>query len=969
MRGYRRILLCLIFVMTLAGRASKSATAKPQRSAPSSPWVEKTLKSMSLREKLGQLLVVYFFGEFTSTESGEYKDLVRQVSENHVGGFILGTKRQPLGIERGGVYVAAVLANQMQKRAKVPLIVSADFERGTAMRLDEGTGFPYAMAVAAAGNPKDAYTVGKVTALEARAAGIQWIFAPDADVNDNPDNPIINVRSFGEDPQSVAKFVSEFVRGVQENGGLATAKHFPGHGDVSVDSHLTLATVPGDRKRLESVELVPFRAAIAAGVGSIMTGHLATPAFEPDPELPATMSPHVLTDLLRNELGFGGLIVTDALDMGGVTTRYPPGEAAVRSVLAGADVLLLSPTVDAALEGLEEAAKSGRLPVARIDESVRRILRAKEKLGLAKNRFVDVDALNANFGKPEFEAAAQDIADRGVTLLRNDAHALPLDATKPLRLLVVALSGDPDAFPGADFESEIREHVDSVTVLRADTQFSKIQSLKLPAPESYDAAVVGIWVRVADRKGSVGLPDEQAAFVNQILASPKPVIVAGFGSPYVIERFPAAKTWIAEFSTQDVSQRAVARAIFGQNAISGKIPVTVPGVVKRGDGIHLDAAPMTLEPAPAQMSARLKNAFEILDRGVADGAFPGGVLAVGHRDQLAVHPFGRLTYEKNSPAVTADTIYDLASLTKPIVTTTAIMLLSQEHRVDITLPISRYLPEWTQASAADPNPSWRAKATVRDLLLHIAGLPAHRDFYKSADGKGAIVKLVMAEPLVSEPGTHVEYSDLSFILLGEIVERLTGLDLDSVAKDSISEPLGLEHTLFSPLKNLRSKIAPTEKDTEYREKQLQGEVDDANASAMGDVAGHAGLFSTAGDVAIFAQMMLNGGIYAHHRLLERETVAQFTARVKIGDSARALGWDVPVEPSSTGKYFSAKSYGHNGFTGTSLWIDPEKDLVVILLTNRVYPTAENIKIREIRPRLHDAIVEGLGLVSGRAAGR
>ncbi len=257
MRGPARFLLCLIFAMTLAGRASKSATAKPQRSASSSAWVEKTLKSMTLREKLGQLLVVYFFGEFTSTESGEYKDLVRQVTENHVGGFILGTKRQPLGIERGGVYVAAVLANQMQKRAKIPLIVSADFERGTAMRIDEGTGFPYAMAVAAAGNPKDAYTVGKVTALEARAAGIQWIFAPDADVNDNPNNPIINVRSFGEDPQSVAKFVSEFVRGVQENGGLATAKHFPGHGDVSVDSHLTLATVPGDRQRLESVELVP----------------------------------------------------------------------------------------------------------------------------------------------------------------------------------------------------------------------------------------------------------------------------------------------------------------------------------------------------------------------------------------------------------------------------------------------------------------------------------------------------------------------------------------------------------------------------------------------------------------------------------------------------------------------------------------------------------------------------------------
>src|SRR5580704_3105946 len=307
MRGPAGFLLCLIFAMTLAGRASKSATAKPQRSASSSAWVDETLKSMSLREKLGQLLVVYFFGEFTSTESGEYKDLVRQVSENHVGGFILGTKRQPLGIERGGVYVAAVLANQMQKRAKVPLIVSADFERGTAMRLDEGTGFPYAMAVAAAGNPKDAYTVGKVTALEARAAGVQWIYAPVSDVNNNPANPIINTRSYGEDPARVAEYVAEYVRGVQENGGLATAKHFPGHGDTAADSHIDLPVIKADRNRLEHLELVPFRAAIAAGVGSIMTAHLNVTALEPDPNLPATLSSNILTDVLRKELQLGGL--------------------------------------------------------------------------------------------------------------------------------------------------------------------------------------------------------------------------------------------------------------------------------------------------------------------------------------------------------------------------------------------------------------------------------------------------------------------------------------------------------------------------------------------------------------------------------------------------------------------------------------------------------------------------------------
>ena len=255
------------------------------------------------------------------------------------------------------------------------------------------------------------------------------------------------------------------------------------------------------------------------------------------------------------------------------------------------------------------------------------------------------------------------------------AHALPLDATKPLRLLAVALSGDPDAFPGTDFEDEIRQHVDSVTVLRADTQFSKVDALKLPPPESYDAAILGIWVRVADRKGSVGLPDEQAAFANKLLASPKPVIVAGFGSPYVIERLPAAKTWVAEFSTQDVAQRAVVRAIFGQNEIAGKIPVTVPGILKRGDGIPLARTPMTLEPAPADTANRLKPAFEILDRGVADQAFPGGVLAVGIGNRLMVHAFGRLTYKADSAKVNANTIYDVASLTKPLVTTTAIMLL------------------------------------------------------------------------------------------------------------------------------------------------------------------------------------------------------------------------------------------------------------------------------------------------------
>ena len=292
---------------------------------------------------------------FTSVESADYKNLVHEVEENHVGGFIVGTTRGPLGIERSQVYPTAELTNELQRRAKVPLLIGADFESGTGMRLDEGTSFPSAMAVGATGDPKLAYEVGKVIALESRAAGVHWIFAPDADVNNNPDNPIINIRSFGENPKSVGEFVAQEIRGIEENGGLATAKHFPGHGDVSVDSHLALPTVPGDRKELEATELVPFRAAIGANVGSVMPGHLAVPAFEPDASVPATISRNILTGLLRDELKFKGLVVTDAMDMGGVTSRYPPGEAAVRAVEAGADVLLMPPVPDAAMAGLERA--------------------------------------------------------------------------------------------------------------------------------------------------------------------------------------------------------------------------------------------------------------------------------------------------------------------------------------------------------------------------------------------------------------------------------------------------------------------------------------------------------------------------------------------------------------------------------------------------------------------------------------
>src|SRR5208282_944337 len=591
--------ILLLSIMTAKARSRTSSKKSPsvaaadtQSTSPLTPltaeqnkWVESSLKQMSVEEKVGQLLFTTYHGSFTATDSDTYAQMMHDIIDLHVGGFITITHGSPLGIVKDQVYPTAVLANQLQSKSKLPLLIGADYERGTAMRQDEGTSFPTAMAIAAAGSPKDAYTMGKITALEARAVGVQWIYAPVCDVNNNPGNPIINTRSFGEDPARVSEFVSEFIRGVQENGALATAKHFPGHGDTATDSHIDLPTIKADRGRLEHLELIPFRAAIAAGVGSIMTGHLNVPAFEPDPNTPATLSSNILTDLLRKQLGFQGLVITDALDMGGITVRYAPGEAAVRAFLAGSDALLMPPVPDAAYQAVLAAAKSGRISQERLDASLRRILQAKARLGLNKNRLVDVTTLNENFGKTSWQETAQEISDRGITLLRDKSQLLPLDCTKPTRGLLVSLYSDPEPYPGVDLEAQLRDRFDSLIALRADTKFVHADSLKLPPPDSYDIVILALFVRVSDRKGDIDVPADQIPVIDQMYKSGKPVVTLGFGSPYLIERFPQAETWLSAFGISDVAQISMARALFGEIPVRGHLPVTIPGVdLKAGFG-------------------------------------------------------------------------------------------------------------------------------------------------------------------------------------------------------------------------------------------------------------------------------------------------------------------------------------------------------------------------------------------------
>jgi len=929
-------------------------------------WVESMLRKMTVDEKIGQLLFTTYHGSFTPTDSDAYRQLLHDVQDLHVGGFIVITHGSPLGVVKSQAYPTAVLANQLQAKSKLPLLIGADFERGTAMRYDEGTSFPTAMAVAAGGNPKDAYIMGKITALEARATGVNWVYAPDSDVNNNPANPIINTRSFGENPQRVAEFVSAFVKGVEDNGALATAKHFPGHGDTSADSHIDLPLIPANRERLEHLELVPFRAAVATGAGSIMTGHLSVPALEPDPNTPATLSSNILQGLLRKELGFHGLIVTDAMDMGGITVRYAPGEAAVRAVTAGADCLLMPPVPDAAFEALQGAVKSGRISKQRLDESVRRILQAKARLGLNASRLVDLNALNHKFGSAAWQKEAQEISDRGVTLLRDTPHRLPLDGTKPSQALLLAFYADPEPYPGEDLERELRARFDSVTTLRADTRFVNAGILKLPPQDSYDVAIVAFFVRVSDRKGNVDVPAEQAALAEQIYKTGKPVITVGFGSPYLIERFPQAETWLAAFGISDVAQISMARALFGEIPVRGHLPVTVPGLnLKAGFGMEVPPNPMTLQPMAAREDAKLQPAYEVIGKAVKDKAFPGATLAVGYRGQVAIHTFGKLSYDAKSPAVKPTTMYDIASLTKVVATTTLVAKLAEGDfavPLDLDAKVERYLPEW----ASGPQPEWRHRVTVRHLLTHTSGLPPFKEYWRTSKSKQDTLAKIFAEPLEYEPGTKEVYSDLGIILTAEIIARLTGRTLDDLARSFIFSPLGMKDSMYKPPKRLWPTIAPTEVDNNFRHRLIQGEVHDENAFAIGGVSGHAGVFSTAPDLAAFCQMLLNGGVYAHQRILRRATVAQFTTPQQLSGGTRTLGWAVPTPGGLSGNYFSVHSYGHTGFTGTSIWIDPDRQLFVVFLTNRVNPTRENQKIQQVRRDLHDALMHALGFATAAA---
>lgn len=947
--GFSRGFLPLVFFIGFANHSmfSQTKSQTPTKAVARDNWARRTLSQLSLREKVGQLVMPAFRAVYLHSRSGEFREIGRQLKENHVGGFIL------FG---GDVYEAAVLIDKAQAASKLPLLIASDFERGANFRIRNTISFPWNMAVGATGSEHWARLQGTITAHEARALGVNWIFAPVLDINNNPSNPVINIRSYGEDPELVARLGSAFIHGAQEGRVLATAKHFPGHGDTAVDSHLSLPLMRMDRQRLENLELIPFRKAIQAGVWSIMTAHLAVPALEPDPNIPATLSGKVLTGLLQQDLGFSRLVVTDSLTMAGLTNGFWIGDAAVRAIKAGADVLLDPPNPDVVFQAVLEAVERGDISQERLDHSVQKILEAKAWLGLHRKRRVELNRVNDLVNDPRLQQQAQQMADASITLVRDVAETLPIDVRHVRSAHAVLVLGRDSHEETGVFEQELKRRVEGISFSRAfmGSTDSELE-MALEKTRQAELVICATFARVVTGTGTVGLPDRLSEWVQKLLQAGKPVVNVSLGNPYLIQGFPQATIYLCTFSNADVSQVAAVKAIFGEIPVKGKLPVSLPGTAALGDGVEREQLAMRLQmpEASAPLPSRLGEVLDsLMTEQTGKRAFPGASLAVGHRGQLVFQKaYGRFDYSLRSPVVTTGTLYDLASLTKVITATTLSMQLYEQGQLKLEHPLSRFFPAFVGQG--------RHKITVRHLLTHTSGLPAHLPLYQRLKGKREFVQNILQVPLEYEPGTKAIYSDLGIILLGDMIEKIAGRSLDQLAQQRIFEPLGMAQTLFKPGAAMKARIAPTEIDP-WRGRLLQGEVHDENAYAMGGVSAHAGLFGTSGDLAIFCQMLLDGGVYNHRRVVRRSTVETFTARQNFPEgSSRALGWDTPSEGSSAGDLLSSSSFGHTGFTGTSIWIDPVRKLFIILLTNRVHPTRENNVIREIRRLVADAIVRAV----------
>ncbi|TWW02460.1 glycoside hydrolase family 3 N-terminal domain-containing protein [Chitinophaga pinensis] len=958
-----------------------SRKVKIRQEDPATHWVDSVFESLNDDERIAQLIMIR---AHSNLGADHVKKVVKDIQNNKIGGLIFF---------QGGPVRQANLTNYYQSIAKTPLMIAIDGEWGLGMRLDSVTSLPRNLMLGAMQDSTLAYEYGKQLAMQCRRLGIHVDYAPDMDVNNNPNNPVINDRSFGQDKFQVARMGVQVIKGMQDQNVMAVAKHFPGHGDTDVDSHLDMPVIRKSRAQLDSLELYPFRKAIEAGVQSIMMAHLYIPALDSTPNTPTSISHKAITDYLKGELGYKGIVITDALEMKGIAKFYTGGEEAARSLLAGNDMMMLPSTAAGSVEAIKRAIRRGDITWDEVNARVKKVLLAKYKLGLNKPQVIDVSNLTADLNAGT-DSLTKRIAGQAITLVKNDNNLIPFNQLTPGKLAVIAVGADVNnAF--LQTVKTLRPDVNSFifTARQAETQVPQVvERLK----KDYQAVIISLHNYGRRPANNFGISSAERLLIQQ-LQREMPSATVVFGNPYAIQYFCDGPTIIAAYEDDDATQRTAAAILFGQQQAKGKLPVTVCANFPYGTGIIAPPppAPVVIEkeelqrvkPETVGMSSQTLQKIDVLANDmIAKGAAPGcQILALKNGKVVYDKTFGFFDYSKREP-VTANALYDLASVTKICATTISVMRLYDEGKLSLDAKLGDYLP-WV-------NGTDKAGLRIRDILLHQAGLVSFIPFYKDVvDAKGfpdttlfhayadsvysvrvaehlymksdyvdSMYKRILTSPLKPQQG--YVYSDNDFIFLGKIVEQLTGKKLNRYVRETFYEPLGLTTTGFRPRERFQlSQLAPTENEPIFRRQWIRGDVHDPGAAMFGGVAGHAGLFSNAEDLGILMQMLLNGGKYGGKQYIKSETLQLFTA-YSSNISRRGLGFDKPEKTNGKkGEAYPAKSaspltYGHTGFTGTCIWVDPQSQLVFIFLSNRVCPAGGDNK-RLITQHVRENIMEVL----------
>ena len=984
MRLLRGVFFAALVSLFFAGFSYGQPTGKPKpiNVAARTHWVDSVYDKLTPDERIGQLFMI---AAYSGGKNYNEEQVTQLLNAHQLGGLIF---------MQGGPVRQAMLTNKYQHLAQVPLLLSMDAEWGIGMRLDSVKPLPRAMML---GATRDTGLVNKVAtaiAMQCRRLGVHIDFAPDVDVNNNAANPVINSRSFGEDMGWVSRLGIAFMNGLQRNGIMACAKHFPGHGNTSTDSHKDLPLVSRSVEQLDSLELYPFKQLIGAGVKSVMVAHLEVPALDTAAHVPTTLSKNTVTGLLKNKLGFNGLVFTDALNMQGVTKYFPAGDADLMAFRAGNDVLLFSQDVPAAIAKIKHAIDTGIIPQAQLETSVKKILAAKYNAGLYEFKDVDTANITADLNKTVDTLRAQ-VARAAVTIVKDDNQALK-KINENMRIGYVGVNAN------------------TMTPLykRLDDEFNNIKALWLPKGSpmdsvqkvldemsKYDVTIIAVH-NLAFSGTNYGLGDEAVGFL-QLAGCRNNVMVVLMGNAYAQQYFCGAGSAIVAYEDDTLTENAVANLLLKKARFKGKLPVTA---CVNGQSI----CPMPVKPpvVPREASNELRKVFFPSDAGVvdqkaldrldmfmarniADGVFPGCRVLAAHNGKVFYDKaFGYTRYDRVR-RVDTNMLYDMASCTKVLATTLAVMRLYEQGKLDLDKTLGDYLP---QAKGTN-----KSGLHIKDILLHQAGLKGWIPFYKEsveADGKprtdiyrktptagfGVQVAkdLYLRNDWIDTMWSRIYastldnagkmlYSDLDFYFLAAVVKQVTGQPIDKYVDEEFYKPMGLKRITYLPLNKFdTSQIVPSETEITFRSQTLWGYVHDPGAAMVGGIGGHAGLFASAHDVAAIFQMLLNKGVYGSKRYFKPATIDLFTAyNSKL--SHRGLGFDKPLpeadEAGAAGERCSGLAFGHQGFTGTCAWADPATGIVFVFLSNRVFPSGANTKINKlsVRTTAQDHIYEALGM--------